>query len=74
MNHVLQAFDIRTPPFSDITPQESINLVHTHLFYHVSQAKQAQHGSLVDRGANGGLAGSDVIILSNLPEIVLLLG
>ena len=27
-------------------------------------AKQAQHGSLVDRGANGGLAGSDVRVLS----------
>ena len=26
--------------------------------------QQAQHCSLVDRGANGGLAGSDVIILS----------
>ena len=26
---------------------------HTHLLYHVAQAKQAQHGSLVDMGANG---------------------
>ena len=34
------------------------------MLYHVAQAKQAQHGSLVDRGANGGLAGSDVRILS----------
>ena len=40
----------------DDTPQQSINLVHTHLFYHVAQAKQVQHGSLVDRDANGGLA------------------
>ena len=56
-----------TSPFSDATPQRSINSVLTHLFYHVAQAKQAkqaQHGSLVDRGANGGLAGSDVRILS----------
>ena len=45
----------------DDTPQQSINLVHTHLFYHVAQAKQAQHSSLVDRG---GLAGSYVRILS----------
>ena len=33
-------------------------------FYHVAQAKQTQHVSLVDRGANGGLAGSDERILS----------
>ena len=44
--------------------QHSINLVNIHLFYHVAQAKQAQHGSLADRGANGGLVGSDVRILS----------
>ena len=64
MNHALQAYNIMTSPFSDTTPQRSINSVHTHLLYHVAQAKQAQHGSLVDRGANGGLAGSDVRILS----------
>ena len=51
-------------PTSDATPQQSINSVHIHLFYHVAQAKQAQEGSLVDRGDNGGLAGSDVKILS----------
>ena len=38
--------------------------MHIHLFYHVAQAKQARHGSLVDRGANCGLAGSDVRVLS----------
>ena len=64
MNHALQAYNIMTSPFSDTTPQRSINSVHTHLLYHVAQAKQCQHGSLVDRGANGGLAGSDVRILS----------
>ena len=64
MNHALQTYNIMTSPFSDTTPQRSINSVHTHLFYHVAQAKQARHGSLVDRGANGGLAGSDVRILS----------
>ena len=64
MNHALRAYNIMTSPFSDTTPQRSINSVHTHLLYHVAQAKQAQHGSLVDRGANGGLAGSDVRILS----------
>ena len=35
-----------------------------HFTYHIAQASQAKHGSLVDRGANGGLAGSDVRILS----------
>ena len=29
-----------------------------------AQANQAKHGSLVDRGANGGLAGSDVRVVS----------
>ena len=36
------------------TPHRQMN---AHITYHVAQAK---HGSLVDRGANGGLAGSDV--------------
>ena len=54
----IQCYGISNP---DDTPQQSINLVHTHLFYHVAQNKQVQHGSLVDRG---GLAGSDVRILS----------
>ena len=63
MNHALQAYNIMTSTFSVATPQWCINSVHTHLFYHVAQAKQAQHGSPVDRGANGELAGSDVRIL-----------
>ena len=64
MNHALQAYNIMTSPFPDDTPQWPINSVHTHLFYHIAQAKQAQHGSPVDRGANGQLTGSDVRILS----------
>ena len=44
-----------------MTPERTIN---HHSTYHVAQASQAKHGSLVDRGANGGLAGSDVRILS----------
>ena len=43
------------------TPHRQMN---AHITYHVAQAQQAKHGSLVDRGANGGLAGSDVRILS----------
>ena len=38
--------------------------INHHFTYHVAQASQAKHGSLVDRGANGGLVGSDVRILS----------
>ena len=41
-------------------PERTIN---HHFSYHVAQASQAKHGSLVDRGSNGGLAGSDVRIL-----------
>ena len=38
--------------------------INHHFTYHVAQASQAKHGSLVDRGANGSLAGSYVRILS----------
>ena len=69
MNNALQAYNVMTSPTSDVTPQRSINSVHIHLFYHIAQAKQAQHGSLVDRGANGGLAGSDVRVLSKSDRI-----
>ena len=41
MNHALHAYNIMTSPFSDTTSQRSINSVHTHLLYHVAQAKQA---------------------------------
>ena len=44
-----------------MTPERSSN---HHFTYHIAQASQAKHGSMVDRGANGGLAGSDVRILS----------
>ena len=43
------------------TPNREMN---AHINYHVAQANQAKHGSLVDRGANGGLAGSDARVLS----------
>ena len=64
MNNALQPYNVMTSPTSDVTQQQSINSDHIHLFYHVAQAKQAQHGSLVDRGSNGGLVGSDVRVLS----------
>ena len=56
-----QAYQIPCPQDSTMTPERSIN---HHFIYHVAQASQAKHGSLVDRGAYGGLAGSDVRILS----------
>ena len=57
----LQAYQVPSPQDSTMIPERTIN---HHFTYHVAQASQAKHGSLVDRGANGGLAGSDVKILS----------
>ena len=56
-----QAFQLPSPQDSTKLPERTINY---HFTYHIAQASQAQYGSLVDRGANGGLAGSDVRILS----------
>ena len=56
-----KAYQVPCPQDSTPIPERTIN---HHYTYHVSQASQAEHGSLVDRGANGGLAGSDVRILS----------
>ena len=55
------AYHVPCPQDSTMTPERSIN---HHFTYHVAQASQAKYGSLVDRGANGGLPGSDVRILS----------
>ena len=44
--------------------QPSTRNLNAHITYHVAQANKAMHGSLVDRGANGGLAGSDVRVLT----------
>ena len=56
-----QAYQVPHPQDSTMTPERTIN---HHFTYHVAQASQAKHGLLVDRGANGCLAGSDVRILS----------
>ena len=56
-----QAYQVPCPQDSTMILERKIN---HHFTYHVAQASQAKHGSLVDRGANGGLAGSDVRILS----------
>ena len=56
-----QAYQVPCPQDSNMIPERTIN---HHFTYHVAQISQAKHGSLVDRGANGDLAGSDVRILS----------
>ena len=56
-----QAYQVPSAQDSTMTPERSIN---HHFTYHIAQASQVKHGSLVDRGASGGLAGSDVRILS----------
>ena len=56
-----QAYQVPCPHDSTMTLEGSIN---HHFTYHIDHALQAKHGSLIDRGANGGLAGSDVRILS----------
>ena len=56
-----QAYQVPCPQDSPNIPERAISHYYT---YYVVQASQAKHGSLVDRGANGGLAGSDVRILS----------
>ena len=43
INNALQAYNIMTSPFSDATPQQSINSVNIHLFYHVVLLNQNQH-------------------------------
>ena len=40
--------------------------INAHFTYHVAQADQAKHASLIDRGANGGLAGSDVRVVTGI--------
>ena len=61
LDQALQAYQAPYAPDSMTIPERTIN---HHYTYHVAQASQAKHGSLVDRGANGGLPGSDVRILS----------
>ena len=62
LDQVLQTYQAYQETQSETeTPHRQMN---AHITYHVAQANQAKHGSLVDRGANGGLAGSDVRMLS----------
>ncbi len=58
LQSVIQAYK------STSSRQPAKRKINVHMTYHITQAQKAQHGSLVDRGANGGLAGSDVRILT----------
>ena len=62
LDQILQTYQAYQQSQSETeTPPRQMN---AHITYHVAEAQQAKNGSLVDRGANGGLAGSDVRILS----------
>ena len=53
------------------SPSYSIHKTH---IYHVSKYSSSHYGSLIDRGANGGLAGSDVRILKRTGRTVSVTG
>ena len=53
------------------SPSYSINKTH---IYHVSKHSSSHFGSRIDRGANGGLAGSDVRILERTGRTVSVTG
>ena len=58
LDQVLQTYQTYTESQS---PTRQVN---AHITYHVAQPNQTMHQSFVDRGANGGLAGSDVRVLN----------
>ena len=61
LDQVLQTYQAYQESQSDNEkPHTQIN---AHITYHDAQAQNSKHGSLVDRGTNGGLAGSDVRVL-----------
>ena len=68
LDQVLQTYQTYTESQS---PTRQVN---AHITYHVAQANQAMHQSLVDRGANGGLAGSDVRVLNTSPRQCTVIG
>ena len=52
------------------TYSPSYSIDKAHHIYHVSKHSSSHYGSLIDRGANGGLAGSDVRILERTGRTV----
>ena len=64
-NHSVDQLDQFLQTYQSYTESQSpTRQVNAHITYHVAQANQAMHQSFVDRGANGGLAGSDVRVLN----------
>ena len=60
-------------PADSIKPQDEISIngikyrkANKHIIYTVSEHKQNSNASLVDRGANGGIAGNDVRLIPSL--------
>ena len=68
LDQVLQIYQTYTESQS---PTRQVN---AHITYNVAQVKQAMHQSFVDRGANGGLAGSDVRVLNTSPRQCTVIG
>ena len=68
LDQVLQTYQTYTESQS---PTRQVN---AHITYHVAQANQAMHQSFVDRGANAGLAGSDVRVLNTSPRQCTVIG
>ena len=60
LDQALQAYQPYQVPSSQDSTLSPERIINHHYTYHIAEASQAKHGSLVDRGANGGLAGSDV--------------
>ena len=68
LDQVLQTYQTYTESQS---PTRQVN---AHFTYHVAQANQAMHQSFVDRGENGGFAGSDVRVLNTSPRQCTVIG
>ncbi|KAL7563652.1 hypothetical protein ACA910_013388 [Epithemia clementina (nom. ined.)] len=61
ITNMMQAYQTRLSRSTKPSRPREIKMV---AHYHVAHAQASRFGSLVDRGANGGLAGADVHILS----------
>ena len=62
LDQVLQTYQAYQETQSET--QNPTRQMNAHIAYHVAQATQPKHRSLVDRGVNGCLIGSDVRVLS----------
>ena len=74
LDQALQAYQAYQVPRSYDSVPSPERIINDHYTYHVAQASQAKHGSLVDRDANGGLARSDVRILSRSSRKCIVIG